>query len=346
LNIDHTDQQPGIVNNRQLIDGVRPHQFQCVRRPSLNSDALGIAGHHLGNGSIDPAIRRTEHAKKVAVRDDPRQPACVVNDRGSAGTSGDRATLDIELTDAWLEYAVRWRPSADRTDAEVAVYATDQVALDVLVDSLHIWSPLASQVDNGALETNTTGWDATGAYIAGASTLAHVTGGAFAGTGHARLTTTATSGSGVSFPFGVRTFVAGRTYRARVGLRYESGATSARLRLGSVGTPADRGDETVTITGTYAWHTVDWTPSADRTDVALAISNASAAAVVLLFDEVETYEALDEVSLSGVSTTRGATSPGAGAGRARPGIAQARLQGPTRARRTPGTHRRPRGRAA
>jgi len=229
---------------------------------------------------------------------------------GSAGTPEDRASLVIDdLSDVWREYAVSWRPSADRTDAELVIATGDASVGTFHLDDVSIYSPLSSQVEDGHFETDTTGWDIGASHIAGVATsLTRITAEAFGGDACAELVTTATSGSGADYAFGTRRFLAGRTYRLRVGLKRMSGATQARLRLGSVGTAADRGDATVTLTDAWAWHTVDWTPSADRTDVALAISNASAAALTVRLDEAEVYEALDQVTVRELTTERGSMS--------------------------------------
>lgn len=298
----------------------------------LEAAAGTEAGGHYDLGSDryfgDPS-HSTLYAARVALKRNSgtRQATLYL---GSLGTSSDRASLDIDdLTGEWREYLVRWRPSADRTDAEVAIVSADGQALDVLVDDLVVWSPLPSQVENGSFLTDTTGWDISGsgagasvfqpgvfqpsafqttASIAEAATsLTRSTSGPFAGVACARLVTTSTNGSGASYTLGARTFTAGRTYRLRVALRVVSGGATARLRFGSVGTVADRSSVEVTLAG-FDWHTVDWTPSADRTDVDFAISNSAAEVVIVDIDEVEVYETLDEVAVRELQVSTGGSA--------------------------------------
>ena len=91
---------------------------------------------------------------------------------GSEGTSSDRATLTItDLPDAWTLYVIRWLPTANRTDVQLAVTNGSAEALTVRVDDVSVYLLDGfSQVENGAFLTDTTGWDAAGASIAGAAT--------------------------------------------------------------------------------------------------------------------------------------------------------------------------------
>lgn len=226
----------------------------------------------------------------------PRRARLVL---GSEGTASDRATLVIaELADEWEQYRVVWHPTASRTDAQLAIETDVAQALTVLVDDASVTQLDAmSQVENGSMLADATGWSvAAGINAAGTSATATTTGGMAEGGGYLTLVTTATDGSGCHFDLGSRRFVAGRTYRARVGLRMPG---DVRLRLGSLGTAADRGDATVTSTGSWAWHHVDWTPTDDRTDAELAVTNASASALTVQVSAVEVYEAIDEVEGDG-----------------------------------------------
>lgn len=231
---------------------------------------------------------------------------------GSSVTSDYAVTAIEDLSDQWREYSVSWRPGSSQSHVQVAVVIMDQEVSTFRVDDLTIYSPLPSQVANGTFEVDVYDWVADGSLIgAAASSFVQVTGGAWGGTGYALLTTTTTDGSGAAWDFGQCTYLAGRTYRLRVALARVSGAATARLRLGSLGTPADRADATVTLTQEWAWYTLDWTPSADRSDVALAITNAGAAALVVRVDEVEVYEALDDVGLvQSMTVVQGTMSPG------------------------------------
>src|SRR3990167_6889778 len=87
---------------------------------------------------------------------------------------------------------------------------------------------------------------------------------------------------------------------AQVAITSVSGTTSGRLRLGSIGTAADRGDQAITLTTSWALYTVDWTASADRTDGCIAVSNGAASVMTANMCFVEVYEALDDLN----ATTR------------------------------------------
>ena len=221
---------------------------------------------------------------------------------GSEGTSSDRATLTItDLPDAWTPYVIRWLPTANRTDVQLAVTNGSAEALTVRVDDVSVYLLDGfSQVENGAFLTDTTGWDAAGASIAGAATsITRITSDGFAADlVCAEVVTTVTAGSGVNYALGNRRFISGRTYRLRAAIKRVSGGGVAVLRLGSIGTALDRATSGLTsITTSWAWYTVDWTPSADRTDVALAISNntSSGAIVTMRIADVEVYEAVDDL---------------------------------------------------
>lgn len=220
---------------------------------------------------------------------------------GSAGTAADRGTVLItDLPDVWTPYRVVWMPSANRTDAELAITNGSAAILTFDIDSVSIHQLDAfSQVENANFITDTTGWSVGAGINAAGTSITQGTGSGFAYADTltaATLVTTGTSGSGANYALGTRLFTSGRTYRARVALKSLSGSTSARLRLGSAGTGADRGDTSAfTITAEWAWYSVDWTPSADRTDVQLAVTNGSASAMTALVSCVEVYEAIDEI---------------------------------------------------
>lgn len=216
---------------------------------------------------------------------------------GSIGTSSDRASRDVTLTTDWQPFYLDWAPSATRTDVELAIVNIPAVAMTALIDDVNVFLRDAlTQVENGYFTTDNSGWSVSAAINAAATSITRQASGGYYGSACGRLVTTATNGSGMNWPFGTSRFTLGRMYRARVWARSVSGSTSARLRLGSSGTPADRGDTTIALTTDWAAYTVDWTPSASRTDAQLAITNGSAAAVTVDVDGVEVYEALDDIS--------------------------------------------------
>lgn len=216
---------------------------------------------------------------------------------GSEGTADDRAERDITLTPEWRAYFVDWAPSATRTDVQLAVLNVPAVAATLRLDDVAVWLRSAfSQVENGYFTADTGGYSVSAGINAAGTSITRQTSGGYFGAECGRLVTTGSNGSGMNWDLGLTKFTQGRRYRARARLRSISGSTSARLRLGSLGTGADRGDSTVTITSSWALYEVDWVPSADRTDAELAITNGSAAAATFDVDGVEIFEALDDVS--------------------------------------------------
>lgn len=217
---------------------------------------------------------------------------------GSEGTSSDRASKDVVLTTEWQPFFVDWDPSATRTDVQLAIVNIPAVAMTARIDDVAVYLRDAlTQVENGNFTDDTGGWVVTAGINAAATSITRVAADSpISGKACGELVTTATNGSGCDYDLGTVKFTSGRTYRLAVWLKSVSGTTSARLRLGSLGTAADRGDASITLTSAWARYTVDWTPSADRTDVELAISNGTAAAMTARIAAVELFEAIDDVS--------------------------------------------------
>lgn len=226
---------------------------------------------------------------------------------GSEGTSADRASKDILLTTEWRPYFIDWAPTATETDVQLAIVNIPAVAMTVKIDDVAVYLRHAhTQVENGYFTTDTAGYSVSAGINAAGTSITRQTSGGFYGSTCGRLVTTATSGSGMNWDLGARKFTQGRTYRARVYLKSISGTTSARLRLGSLGTGADRGDASITLTTQWVAYTVDWTPSADRTDAELAVSNGTAAIMTADSDGIEIYEAIDDISADAFGQNGGA----------------------------------------
>lgn len=158
-----------------------------------------------------------------------------------------------------------------------------------------------------------TDWVIGGTAISGpASSLATSPSDSFGGGTALMMVTdgTATSGIDCAVP---GTAVSGREYRFRVALRSVSGSTSTVLRAGNA---ADYASSTATITTGWAWYTVDWTPSGDRTDAWVSLQNGAAATQTTRLDHAEFYEKFDEVTLDSLRVGRGSRFDGA---RERPG---------------------------
>jgi hypothetical protein len=218
----------------------------------------------------------------------------------------DHADLHIQdLSDAWTEYEVRWQPATDRTNVELAVVTADDRAITILIDEVYVFLDSFSQIENGDFEETTTGWTAANS----GSVARNI--GAFAGSFAGRVTTTSTLSSGVDWSFGGRRFISGRTYRLRYAARPISGSAVIAVGLGDIGA-SDRTATAQTLSGGFATYTLDWTPSADRYAVTVNMRNDAAAANVFDIDEVEVYEATDEVAVDVLTWTRGSSFDGAG----------------------------------
>lgn len=229
---------------------------------------------------------------------------------GSEGTAADRATLVIELTDDWRPYVVRWLPSDSRTDVQLAITNGTAQALTIDIDDVSVYQVDAlSQVENGTFEVDTTGWAITAGAFAAAATSITRTAGGFGGSWHGRVVVDAASAtSGVTYDLGGRKLTSGRTYRLRVAARTISGAATVAIQIGDA-TAVESATSTPTLTASFAWYSVDYTPAGDRTNVELCIRSTTAAARTFDIDEVEVYEASDDVSLdcSLIEWTRGAS---------------------------------------
>lgn len=215
---------------------------------------------------------------------------------GSEGTAADRVTLLItDLVDSWAPYTVRWLPTADRTDAQLAITNGSAEALTVKIGKATVYQVDAfSQVENGTFETDTTGWSVAAGNFAAAATSITRTAGGFGGSYCGRLVTTAVAASGATFDLGNRKFTSGRTYRARIATKTVSGTATYTLHLGSP-TAGDSATAAVTAGASFAWSTVDWTPAADRTDVEVAIYSDGTTVRTVDVDELEVYEASDDL---------------------------------------------------
>ena len=155
--------------------------------------------------------------------------------------------------------------------------------------------------------TSTTGWTTDGSSLSAAVTsLGTTASDSFGGGSCLEVVTTAGATSGIDWD-STATAVSGREYRFRVGLRNISGSTSATLRLGNA---ADYNDAAITLTSEWAWYTVDWTPSADRTDAVASLRNGAAATQTTRLDHAEVYEKDDEVTLQSLRVTRGSRFDG------------------------------------
>lgn len=155
--------------------------------------------------------------------------------------------------------------------------------------------------------STTSGWVTDGTAISGpVSSLDVIGSDSFGGGSAFEMVTAGTAASGIDYPL-PGTFVADRPYRMRAGVRNVSGDTSLVLRLGNA---SDFAASTATTTTGWTWYTVDWTPSAQRTDAVASLQNGSAATQTTRLDHVEVHEAADEVTLQDLRVTRGSRFDG------------------------------------
>ena len=211
---------------------------------------------------------------------------------GSEGTSTDRATLVItDLADSWQPYTIRWLPTGSRTDAQLAIVTGAAQACTFRIDDAAVYAVDAfSQVENGTFEVDTTGWSAVNG-----GAISRQTSTPFGGSGYARIVSSSTIFSGADYSLGTRRFVSGRTYRVQLAARTISGSAVVNLGLGDVGA-SDRSTSTPTLTSSWALYTVDWTAGGDRTAVSVTVRNNAAATNTFEVDEVEVFEAADDIT--------------------------------------------------
>ena len=167
-------------------------------------------------------------------------------------------------------------------------------------------------LSNDGFETDTAGWSVAAGINAAATSITRTLRTSRAGVASADLLTTATLTSGCNFAL-TGTFTSGRTYRFRIAIQWDSGTTKARLRFGSLGTAADRATSAMTLTTSYVLYTVDWTPTADRTDAQVTVENDEAVIGTFRLDHAEVFETLTDISayVSKLEYGRGASFDGA-----------------------------------
>lgn len=203
------------------------------------------------------------------------------------------------------------------------------VVLPVL--ELHVgWrSGELNTITNDSFEVDTSGWSVAAGINGLATSITRTVADFWEGIAAADLVTTATSGSGVNWDTGTTTFTSGRAYRFKLRVKSVSGTTSAKLIIGSEGTPGDRATATMTITTAWVEYAVDWTPSANRTDVQAVLSNNAASIMTARLDDAQLFEVLDDISADvlEIGYDRGARFDG---GTESPGQLVIRLRNDTR----------------
>jgi hypothetical protein len=178
-------------------------------------------------------------------------------------------------------------------------------------------------ITNPEFEVDTSGWSVAASIQSAATSITRSTVAPYMGLAAGRLVTTSTNGSGVKYVI-TGTFTSGRTYRFKVYLKSISGTTSAKILIGSLGTVGDRASATMTLTTGWVAYSVDWTPSGNRTDVQVNVTNNAASIMTADIDVAEVYETLDDITSYAeyLTYTRGANFDGT---REAPGSCTVRL---------------------
>lgn len=166
--------------------------------------------------------------------------------------------------------------------------------------------------DQSGFESSASNWSVAAGINAAGTSITRITSDPFAGIGSGELVTTATNGSGTNYLMTHMTFTSGRTYRFRVRLKRVSGTTAGKITIGSLGTGADRASTTFTLTTAYDSYQVDWTPSGNRADAQINITNNAASVLTVRIDNVEVYEVINDISalVTHVRTARGSNFEG------------------------------------
>lgn len=218
---------------------------------------------------------------------------------GSEGTPADRATLVLrDLPDAWVPFRVAWLPTAARTDVQLAVTNGSAQAITFRLDDVSVsLLPGFTQVENGSFETDTTGWAGSGSGTIARSTSEH-----FGGSACARITATASADDGAVFAMPARTWTAYRTYRLRFAAKKVSGNDAWRAELYDPDGTVSLVSAPFTAPLAFTWFTVDWTVGGGEDDpgdftgaVDIRIIHPGASEAVVAIDEVEVYEAIDDL---------------------------------------------------
>lgn len=154
-----------------------------------------------------------------------------------------------------------------------------------------------NRIANAGFEVDTTGWSTAAGINAAATSMTRHASAAYVRSWGLRVVCSGSANSGVKYVL-PGTFAADRTYRARLPRKRVSGTTAFKATLGSLGTAGDRATTSETLADAYGTSllSVDWTPSANRTDAQLALMANAAAALTFDTDHVEVYEALNDIT--------------------------------------------------
>ena len=147
-------------------------------------------------------------------------------------------------------------------------------------------------VTNSTFDTDTTGWSGMNS-----GTISRVTASPHAGAGNLRIVTgTNAFGGGSDTLSG--TFRKGHTYRLALWARTISGPTSVQLGLGMTG-GVDESTSTPTLTASWVEYTLDWTPTADRTNPLIYASNPNSTTTrTFELDDVTVTEVVNATDVS------------------------------------------------
>lgn len=172
-------------------------------------------------------------------------------------------------------------------------------------------------VANPSFEADTAGWsgeaDAFHTIASGGAITRVTTGTHLYGSAHGEFATS-NIGAGVHYVL-PGTFKAGITYRFRMSARVTAGgASNARLGVGSQGTPSDFAESAntaVTAGAGFSLLSVAWTPSVDRSDAHLYITNQTGGTISYSIDGLSAFRRDQAASVDPFYSN---TGPGGGIG--------------------------------
>ena len=196
----------------------------------------------------------------------------------------DRTSTEIagtaDASRAWTKMVYDGAGRAAKTLAHYDISSDPQIATENFEDGL---------TTSGQIWTNGT----AGVHVAAGGSSTAELGAATPNTGEGRLKVITGTGTNTGSEWVLPgTFKAGHTYKARAYVNAPSGTTIS-LKLG---TSSDNSGTGVSVSGNGAWQApaaiVSWTPTADRTSVAIAaIRTASGTAATYYLDDVIVWDA-------------------------------------------------------
>jgi YD repeat-containing protein len=231
--------------------------------------------------------------------------------RGSA----DDTYQSVTVTTGWQTYSILWTPTVNRSNVGVAVRAGTATAMTFWVDGAIVttgtdpsyfdgsspnayWTgtpgastsvhaaPDANLLANPSFESGLTGWTSTsGFFNLGGSIQSQDLTAASSGTASLKLVTTSANAAQGSSTQIAGIFLAGNSYAFTIRLLGQAGGERINLALGDT-TPGSTDYVAQPFNLTTGWQTyaVMWTPTANRTNVGVAVRSQSATSMTFWAD--------------------------------------------------------------